>query len=289
LKNNLAKDTHADKKLVIKTLSHLRSKGARKLTLLGGEPTLHPNYLDFIYTSHILGYERITIDTNGLGRNPLPEDIALRRKLSIRLSFEGSDENTHNKIRGPKTFHSTLSMLRRIQQEGVRVEVTVTLNRLNIDSIVDIVEYFGKLNVDELNFHFISSPGNIPEETELSLEPQIVLRAQKVLHKISKSIDMKMKIRYPKLLVHSEKLDRETEKGCECKMFSSSRLLVMPNGDFAKCSLTIYNHIHKKSSFIQDLKFNGCQLSKLHFPKGIPEGFVMTCISWKNHEENNAR
>src|SRR5262245_53902158 len=42
-----------------------RKKGAERLILSGGEPTIHPNYVDFIKLGRMAGYRKIQTVTNG--------------------------------------------------------------------------------------------------------------------------------------------------------------------------------------------------------------------------------
>ncbi|MEV6139604.1 radical SAM protein [Nocardia sp. NPDC051990] len=57
---------------IVDTLTTWRRLGGSKLTILGGEPTLHPHYCEVIRLSKQLGYEHIITTTNA--RKP-----ALRR------------------------------------------------------------------------------------------------------------------------------------------------------------------------------------------------------------------
>src|SRR5689334_1257744 len=42
-----------------------RKKGAERLILSGGEPTIHPSYVDFIRLGRMAGYPKIQTVTNG--------------------------------------------------------------------------------------------------------------------------------------------------------------------------------------------------------------------------------
>src|SRR3984957_6886968 len=42
-----------------------RRKGATRLILSGGEPTIHPNYVDFVRLGRLAGYSKIQTVTNG--------------------------------------------------------------------------------------------------------------------------------------------------------------------------------------------------------------------------------
>src|SRR5687768_2398029 len=54
-----------DKEDVKKQILDGRKAGATRLILSGGEPTMHPNYIDFIKLGRLAGYRKIQTVTNG--------------------------------------------------------------------------------------------------------------------------------------------------------------------------------------------------------------------------------
>lgn len=59
---------------IASTLTTWRQMGGSKLTIFGGEPTLHPQYVDVIRYAKALGYEHVITTSNGL-------EPAIRRLL----------------------------------------------------------------------------------------------------------------------------------------------------------------------------------------------------------------
>ena len=57
----------------VKLISDFKEMGAKKLTLMGGEPTLYKSLLELIKKSKELGYEYVRIDTNGQFNSSLLE------------------------------------------------------------------------------------------------------------------------------------------------------------------------------------------------------------------------
>ncbi len=55
---------------IICTLATWRRLGGSKLTILGGEPTLHPDYCASIRAANQLGYEHVITTTNALRPAP---------------------------------------------------------------------------------------------------------------------------------------------------------------------------------------------------------------------------
>src|SRR5689334_10225045 len=65
----LDSDTHdgqmRDREEIKRQILDGRRKGATRLILSGGEPTIHPNYIDFIRLGARAGYRKIQTVTNG--------------------------------------------------------------------------------------------------------------------------------------------------------------------------------------------------------------------------------
>jgi MoaA/NifB/PqqE/SkfB family radical SAM enzyme len=282
--DNLAANTHADTSQLLKNLERYRNAGASKIIFLGGEPTLHPDYQRILVESGQLGFERIIADTSGVGKNPLPLDDELRKRLTIRFSFEGIDARSHDAIRGPGMFARTLQSLRNVAAENVTVEVTFTLSAANIDQALEAISLFTAEHVHEVNFHFLSRTGQARTEENLGLDPAAVLRAQDQLESARRSSGIR--VRYPRLLVRREHLEYEIQKGCECGLFQKKRVLVFPDGETRRCPLEITANLLHHPVIPEPPVFQGCPLSTKMFPSGLPEELVMTCISWKNHNSS---
>jgi MoaA/NifB/PqqE/SkfB family radical SAM enzyme len=93
---------------IIQTLTTWRRLGGSKVTILGGEPTLHPDYCAAIRAASQLGYEHVITTTNA----QLP---ALRkfRQLEandfayVQVSLDGGSASSHDAIRAERG-HSML-------------------------------------------------------------------------------------------------------------------------------------------------------------------------------------
>ncbi|MGQ0716178.1 MAG: radical SAM protein [Pseudonocardiales bacterium] len=59
---------------VARTLEMWRLMGGWKLTILGGEPTLHPDYIRIIRLAKQFGYEHVITTSNGL-IEPAPGEL----------------------------------------------------------------------------------------------------------------------------------------------------------------------------------------------------------------------
>jgi molybdenum cofactor biosynthesis enzyme MoaA len=104
--------------------------GVREFYFTGGEPFLHPGFLDILADS--LALAPCTVLTNGtlFTRRLLAalRDLADRspRSLELRVSLDGLSSAEHDRFRGAGTFARTLDGLRALEAHGLLPIVTVT-------------------------------------------------------------------------------------------------------------------------------------------------------------------
>ncbi|MGO8791620.1 MAG: radical SAM protein [Terriglobia bacterium] len=278
---NLAPNTHGDPDLVKRTLARCRLAGATKVTFLGGEPTLHPAYDHLIGEAWDLGFQKIIVDTSGVGRYPVPPNTQVHSRLTMRFSFEGVREATHDAIRGSGNFDRALSCLRRVVNQGITTEITYTINSANYVEVAQAIRFFMAEGISEMNFHFFSATGNGRLAPELALDAGMVMQAQELLNELAEKT--KAPIRYPRLLVKKYDLDREIAKGCGCRIVEDKVFLIFPSGETLRCPLEITGTLTHDTSLRDRSSFQGCPLSSKLFLSGVPSAYAMTCISWKNH------
>lgn len=282
--DNLVHNSHIDLSVILGNLQHYKQQGAWKVTFLGGEPTLHPHLKDILNETAAMGYERIILDTNGLARFPVAETLSKETlsRLAIRFSFEGASSKMHDIVRGPGTFRKSMLTLKKVLTHDVPVEVTLTLNSINYDQIPHMISFFTDRKVSEINFHFISQMGAASNNTELGMNAAQVLKAQTLLDQArSKS---SIPIRFPKLIVKKEELIKEKMKGLKCRILDDEVILLFPEGFKRRCPLEITADLeHQLKTNLEAFESTGCPLSFRLFPDGLPENYVMTCISWKGH------
>ncbi len=275
--DRLGDGEHAAVPLVLGRLAWAYAQGARQVVFLGGEPTLHPAYGDLLQAAGRIGYQRLVVDTNGAAGDPLPEHFDLHDRLSIRFGFESIDEEG-DLLRGPGVFQQALRCLRRAVAKGVRTEVTYTLharNAVNLDRVVDL---FANEGVQELNFHFASLAGNGSTPSWLELDPAMILQVQQELAFLCRSGPIPL--RYPRLLVPRGEWVAQLEEGMNCRRAHDQVLLILPQGEVYHCPLEIMGGEAKPFS-AEEYRSSGCPLAWRLLPRGVPDGYRMSCISWK--------
>jgi len=128
------------------------------LQFSGGEPTLHPQILDFIALAQQKGIRYVMLNTNGIriARDDRFLEGLARLKPHIYLQFDGFDSQTNRILRGrPDLIDDKLRALERLAEADVRVVLVGVIERgVNEHEIGRILEYgLRHPAVFGINFH----------------------------------------------------------------------------------------------------------------------------------------
>ena len=108
--------------------------------LSGGEPLLHPQFLDILKYS-FTKFDRISILTNGLLVKKYINDLMpYQEKLCVQVSLDG-DEETNDTIRGKGVYQKVVEALHLLQENGLKHWISYTVSQLNkhcYKTIIDI-------------------------------------------------------------------------------------------------------------------------------------------------------
>lgn len=155
----LDSDTHdgeiRDAEEVKRQILEGRRKGATRLILSGGEPTIHPRYVDFVRLGRMAGYGKIQTVTNGrLFAYQEFLDRCVEAGLSeITFSLHGPNARIHDALVGVKgAFEQESAGLKRALADGrLIVNVDVVINRGNVKVLPEMLETFYGWGVREFD------------------------------------------------------------------------------------------------------------------------------------------
>ncbi|MBI5881797.1 MAG: radical SAM protein [Elusimicrobia bacterium] len=136
-------------------LARGRRQGLRRVVLSGGEPTLHPRFLDIVALSRKLGYEHIQVVSNGR-RFCYPGFLkeAVEAGLDeLTLSLHGHTRDLHDRLtRVPGSFVQSLAALKSaLAVSGLIVSVDVVINALNLPVLAELLGFYIGLGVREFD------------------------------------------------------------------------------------------------------------------------------------------
>ena len=124
---------------VLEKLREAREQGIEKVTLLGGEPTIQPEFLDVVTGAVALGFREIVVFTNGVktARDTFLEEVlATGGDFTWRLSFQGatmlSHERTTKKL---GSFGRLKETLKNLHRRGQRITVNMCVVQSNYEAV----------------------------------------------------------------------------------------------------------------------------------------------------------
>jgi MoaA/NifB/PqqE/SkfB family radical SAM enzyme len=132
-----------------------RRKGAERLILSGGEPTIHPDFVDFVRLGRLAGYRKIQTVTNG---RMFAYREFLRRALDaglseITFSIHGPNAKIHDALVGTRgAFDEEVQGLRHALADGRPiVNIDVCVNRGNVRHLPELLATFTAMGVREFD------------------------------------------------------------------------------------------------------------------------------------------
>ena len=116
------------------------------LQLSGGEPTIHPEFLEIFKYACAQPIDIVMINTNGvrLARDPdfLEAVAEFRHRSEIYLQFDGFDDTTYRHLRGEPLIETKLQAVEALGRAGMRVILVCTVQAgVNEHEIGPIVRF----------------------------------------------------------------------------------------------------------------------------------------------------
>jgi MoaA/NifB/PqqE/SkfB family radical SAM enzyme len=147
--------THVPMHTLRRQILQGRRRGATRLILSGGEPTVHPSFVDLIALGRRLGYRKVQTISNG-------RMFSYRRFLTrcleaglgeITFSVHGHRAELHDRLVGvPGAFRQTVAGLEAALADGrAVVNIDVCLNRANVRHLPELLDRFMAMGVREFD------------------------------------------------------------------------------------------------------------------------------------------
>lgn len=213
-----------------------RKMGGSKLTILGGEATLHPDFEKILKFAYQCGYEKLILTTNGLyeARKKL-KNIEPSLFSYIQVSLDGAYPRTHDVIRGKGKFKIALETTKELCYRGFDTRIICTVNKVNIDECLDLLPMADSIGVSLVKYHVFSSIGNGNEHERWLVNPQDWIKFYKSLKTEQKRY--KTRIWYQPTYALKEDVENFVEQGYRgCIGRTMDRISVFPDGKAYICS-----------------------------------------------------
>lgn len=232
-------------------ITTFHSLGARKLTVLGGEPTLygaseqHKPLLELLSGAKQRGYDYIRIDTNGQFGGGLLDHSAFRSLDEIAFSLDGYSASMNDPIRGRNTFDNCVANIRRAVSLGYKVTITCCVHRALVEPngvgsfrLDDMIRFAEGLGIHGINFHDLFKAG-VPMDTWTGHLDTTVTDYVAMYQRIRPRIEegaYSIAVRLPQCFVTRTEFARNPEYYGYCPVKLGERVMVHPNGVIRICS-----------------------------------------------------
>jgi len=146
---NIPEKNEMDFEEVQKIFSNSRLLKNSRIGISGGEPFMKKDIVEILSMISNLGY-KLEMTTNGAFPERIKELLEKSNpdKIDIAISIDGL-KNSNDMIRAAGGFDKAIKTLKIIKEIGInKLQVNVVIQKLNIDYLDEIKDYFSSLDVD---------------------------------------------------------------------------------------------------------------------------------------------
>ncbi|MBW1811019.1 MAG: radical SAM protein [Deltaproteobacteria bacterium] len=168
-----------DTETIRREISDGHKEGSKRLILSGGEPTIHPEYLDLLTYGRQTGYRWIQTITNGrmFSYTKFAQNAVKAGLNETTFSMHGNQAEIHDRLVGVDgAFEQSLHGMDNLMRLGIVVNVDVVMNALNISQLPEILEVFIQKGISEFDLLWMVPFGSAwKNREELFLQPTTAL------------------------------------------------------------------------------------------------------------------
>jgi SynChlorMet cassette radical SAM/SPASM protein ScmF len=212
--------------------------GLRNVKLTGGEPLMHPNFLELL---EVVRRENLAlgIETNGLLCIPeIAAEIARSPRAFVAVSLDGEDAETHEWLRGvPGCFEKSKQAVRNLVAEGVKTQVIMTLMKRNAGQIEGLVRMAEELGAASVKFNLVQPTArgeSLSDSGQTLSVAELIELGRYVEQKVAPNTKLRLFFDRPYAFRPLSRIYRGGESG-RCAIFSI--IGVLAGGQYALCGI----------------------------------------------------
>lgn len=209
--------------------------GVGEITLLGGEPSLHPSFAEMVAMASGQGLD-VRVVTNGARRfRRLMEDgvVGPDNLSRVAVSLDTLDETVQDGLRGRGAWRDAMDTIRLLGQQGVLFDINVTGVRSVLGGLDALIRFADQAGCRRVNVHWPSSIGLGSELTAEQIPD--AMEWLDLVTVISKRAEARSD-----LFVEIERgFLAEGEPLTECALPVFSNLQILPDGRAYRCGLLV--------------------------------------------------
>lgn len=221
-----------------KKIQTLAESGVTAITLIGGEPTLHPNFVEIVEEVLKRNLSCIIV-TNGRKKILVPEHWKNNKFLYYVISLHGASPSHYfQNTNSQKGFEEMVENIRYLQSEKVNLTVNVVLGKETVEYLPLFYALVLDLKIKKLNFTYA-----VPSVDDENYEaiPVILPEVTKKIHAdcMEKNIKHSFILNLPWCLLGRECLDsfiKENLISFSCPINYGKGFLIKENGALSLCT-----------------------------------------------------
>ena len=133
---------------ILSSLRFARTQQVEKVTLTGGEPTLHPELPRIIASAKDLGFKEIVLVTNGalIARPELLDEYIRLGVTAVGISFDTPDKRTAEQLWRREAYDLVVRAFDAVARHpDIPLGVIAVINALNYEQLPELARFFIKL------------------------------------------------------------------------------------------------------------------------------------------------
>jgi radical SAM protein with 4Fe4S-binding SPASM domain len=221
---------------IVDTLTVWRKLGGDKLTILGGEPTLHPYYVESIKVASKIGYGHVITTTNAqqTARKKItklePSDFAY-----VQVSLDGGSAATHDAVRGKGTFDIAMETTAELCDRGFDTRIICTVNKANEGDALNLLTIADEIGASLVKYHVFSTIGTGHGNEDMAMTPPEWVNFCNRLEGVAP--EHKTRVWFQPTYARRDQMDRYAGEGYQgCIGRTLDRISVFPDGRAYVCS-----------------------------------------------------
>lgn len=253
---------------------------AANVIFLGGEPTMHPDLPAAVHVARKLGYQSVTIDTNGYLFHDILKKVTPAQVDFFSFSLDGASAETNDALRGKGCYEHCTAGIRKAVAAGFRTSLIYTVSARNLDELARMPDLVAELGIERFFIQVIGLRGQSSEQADdlLVTRRQWLEQVPPVARQVAQS---GIHVIYPKVYL-------QPDEPFECAGNVADNYFVFPNGRVYRCPLCEDYPVHSLQFNDNRLEATGAINEKDLFALEIAEGCVMNRIVQPGNIERNS-
>jgi Fe-coproporphyrin III synthase len=250
-------------------------KNLPNVIFLGGEPTLHPELALAVKQARRLGYQSITIDTNGYLFHDIlhrlnPDDVDF-----FSFSLDGATPGVNDSLRGEGAYDACLKGIRQAVSSGFHASLIYTVSSANVHELEKMPELLADLGIRRFFIQVVGIRGKPAQAAASGTDRINQVSPDQWLRQIpavaQKAAFMGISVTYPRVFL-------KPGEPFACAGRVADNYFIFPNGRVYQCPLCedypLHSRIFENNRLVSTPGINEADLFNLD----IPEGCVMNRI-----------